>query len=391
MSRLSRRRVLVKACVLFAGTCVALLVGEVALRVVLPLPQEYYVRPPHMRRVFRPLSTIMPGVEGESRYITNSEGIRGDELTPEVDYRVLAVGGSTTECLYLDQDEAWPHLLQMKLNESGRGRKVWVGNVGKSGLNTRDHIVQLRYLLNQFHDINAVILLVGVNDLTSRLKQDAGYDPNFLQRPDAEQQLLRRNFSIISDRSLPFYKKTAGYRLLRDAKTALFPPRYAWGETQDEAGKIYLTWRERRQNAPVIRRTPPDLNSALEEYARNINTLIELARSRSVRLILVTQPFMWRRDIPSRLNGLLWMGGVGDFQKEDGKEYYSVEVLADAMELYNETLLRTCRERGAECVDLSPVVPKDINAFYDDVHLNESGAAIVAEALAKYLIRDRPL
>lgn len=80
-------------------------------------------------------------------------------------------------------------------------------------------------------------------------------------------------------------KKTALWRLLRDVKTYAFPPQYAEGETQDEAGKIYATWRERRRNAAAIRQTLPDLNTALAEYAGNINTIIDLTRHESVRLI----------------------------------------------------------------------------------------------------------
>jgi hypothetical protein len=57
------------------------------------------------------------------------------------------------------------------------------------------------------------------------------------------------------------------------------------------------------------------------------------------------------------------------------------------MELYNQTLLKTCRERGAECVDAAALMPKDTTAFYDDVHLNESGARMLAEILSDYLTR----
>jgi lysophospholipase L1-like esterase len=175
-----------------------------------------------MRRVFRPSPGIMPGVEGESRYITNSEGIRGQELTPDFTYRILSVGGSTTECLYLDQDEAWPQLLQSGLNEGRRAHKVRVGNVGRSGLNSRDHIVQLRHLLEQYRNIDAVVLFVGVNDMASRLRQDANYDPDFMRRADAERRLLPGNFSIFTDESVSFYKKTALWRLLQGARASAF-------------------------------------------------------------------------------------------------------------------------------------------------------------------------
>jgi hypothetical protein len=85
------------------------------------------------------------------------------------------------------------------------------------------------------------------------------------------------------------------------------------------------------------------------------------------------------------------MGGVGDFQNEVGKEYYSVEALATAMGLYNETLMKVCEERQVECLDLASLVPKDTTTFYDDAHFNERGARRVTETLASYLIRDHPL
>lgn len=377
---------------LLASVCFALAACEMALRLARPAADGYYVLWPRTRLVFRPAPGVMPGVEGESNYITNSEGVRGDELTRDFTYRILAVGGSTTECLYLDQAEAWPQLLQGRLNEGRQGRKVWVGNVGRSGLNSRDHVVMLRRLLERPHDVDAVVLLVGVNDLNMRLRQDDSYDPDFMLRPDAERQLLPRNFSVIpDDGSLPFYKRTATWRLLADARAALSPARYSEGAIQDKAGLVYVTLRERRRSAPVIRRTLPDLTSALGEYARNINAIIDLARSKSVRLILLTQPVMWRRDMPPRLNELLWMGGVGDFLNSAGKDYYSADALAEGMDIYNETLLKVCRERRAECFDLAPLVPKDTDAFYDDVHFNEAGARVVARALADYLTNERPL
>jgi lysophospholipase L1-like esterase len=318
MSR-RRRGLLMKLAVLLAGTCLALVVGEAALRVLLPRPDRLYVWPPRMRRTLRPLPGIMPGVEGDARFIVNSDGFRADELTPDFSYRILAVGGSTTECLYLDQDEAWPQLLQKGLDESQHSRKVWVGNAGKSGLNTRDNIVQLRHILEQFKQLDALILLVGVNDLSTRLKQDAGYDPDFMRREDAERQLLSRAFAAPFDESLPFYKRTAIWRLLMELKASVGPPREA--VVEDEAGKQLAVWREHRRNASSIRRTLPDLNAALDEYARNVNAIIDLARQKSVRVIFVTQPSMWRPGLAPELSDLLWMGGVGNFQEEGGKEY----------------------------------------------------------------------
>jgi lysophospholipase L1-like esterase len=392
MYRLLSRKFLANITVSLISLCVALVVAELCLRFVFPSPNKYYVWQPHLRWNFRPSPVVMPGVEGESRFITNSEGIRADEFAPDKTYKILAVGGSTTECLYLDQEEAWPHLLQKRLNEKQGVSNVWVGNIGKSGLNTRDHVVQLRYLLEQNADIDAIILMVGINDLSLRLGQDSDYDPNFLKRFGAEQEILPRAFNnakdnAAGDKPTPYYKRTAIWRLLKRIKAGDSTTRKA----QDDDGKMYISWRERRRNAPRIRQALPDLTSALDEYAENISTIIDLARRKSIRLILVTQPVLWKPNLEKQLNDLLWFGGVGNFLEESGKEYYSVEALSKAMEAYNETLIKTCHARQAECFDLAPLLPKDTTAFYDDVHFNESGARKVAEALTVFLSQNRPL
>ena len=112
--------------------------------------------------------------------------------------------------------------------------------------------------------------------------------------------------------------------------------------------------------------------------------MIDVANEKSVRLILVTQPTLWRPDLPEDLAALLWFGGIGNFQAESGKPYYSAGALDRAMQAYNDTLLQVCRQRQVECVDLTSMLAKDTTVFYDDVHFNESGARKVAAVLADY-------
>ncbi len=106
---------------------------------------RFYVWPPNIEITYEPVPGVMPGINGVSILRTSSLGLRSDEM-PENDdvYRVLAVGGSTTESSFLDQSEAWPHLVQEILNDAGRGPH-WVGNLGASGKNSRDHVLQLKY------------------------------------------------------------------------------------------------------------------------------------------------------------------------------------------------------------------------------------------------------
>ena len=374
------------AALLFLSVISIVILSEAALRIAFLYHRGYFVWLPNTLVIFSVAPEIAPGVRGKARFITDSRGIVADEITTDYTYKILAVGGSTTECLYLDHEEKWPYLLQENLNEMQRNSKIWVGNVGKSGLNSRDHIVELQYLLKQYRDINAIVLLIGVNDLSMRLSQDSDYDPDFLNSANAKQEIFDRVFVNAIYKDGPYYQRTAIWQLLGKIKRAILLLNEL--EIQDEEGEVYTKWREHRHNAAVLRQTLPDMTSALDEYARNINSIIDLANANSVRAIFLTQPVLWKPSLSDELNDLLWLGGVGDFQIESGKEYYSVEALSMAMSLYNETLLKVCRMRHVECIDLASLLPEDTTVFYDDAHFNESGSKKVAEILAEYLIHN---
>ena len=101
--------------IIFVGVTVTifLVISEVALRAI--ENDKYYVWQPGLQKIFHPSPDIMPGISGISHFTINKFGLRGDVFT-EGTYRILAVGGSTTESLYLDDTEAWPYLVQEILN-----------------------------------------------------------------------------------------------------------------------------------------------------------------------------------------------------------------------------------------------------------------------------------
>jgi hypothetical protein len=160
---------------------------------------------------------------------------------------------------------------------------------------------------------------------------------------------------------------------------------------QDEAGMWYVDARNRRQNAKVMLDTLPDLSPALEEYRRNINEIANIAQRRSVRLILLTQPVLWDKDLDKSLEDLLLFGGTTrDFLQRGSDTYYSTRALAAAMDKYNDTLLSVCRTRQLECIDMASLLPKDTTVFYDDAHFNEPGAEKVASVITTYMLRHPP-
>lgn len=377
----------------------ALVLGEMVLRALGPKQTKFYIWPPKTENTFKPDSALMPGVSGEARFLVNSLGARGPEVGDDAkEYRILAVGGSTTECVYLDQDRAWPALVDAGLERTVDGRDVWVGNVGKAGMNSRDHVLHVQYVPPQLPRIDTILLLVGINDLTVALaKGDKYVSEPPLSNSEAERRQIRRAFTVApgalheapteaqSGAEDVFWKKTAIVQLLRRIRDARTKDLSERGLAQDAIGQRFKIWREYRQQTPKLVDRLPDMTQALADYRGNLNRIADLAAAQKVRLVLMTQPTIWRDDLPEAAKALLWLGGVGEFQRAAGSAYYAVGPLAVAMQRYNEVLLDVCKQRQLPCLDLAPAIPKDTTMFYDDTHFTEAGARAVATAIVQHL------
>lgn len=366
---------------------VGLLLSEAVLHRLLPDPNKYYVWPPHLRAELRPSPAATPGIIGPSRFTVNSLGIRGRELSRDErrEYRILAIGGSTTECLFLDDTKAWPFLLQEMLRQTSAGRDVWVGNVGKSGANSRDHVVQVKYLLPQYPRIDVVMMLVGINDLNWRLRYGGDRLQLPMTDPVAQENQLPRAFAIVPAVG-PRYKRTALYGLLRQMGARIEgvqTRREAW--QQDPTAQFYELHRAERRARVATLDTLPDLTAGLPEYRANLEDIVDLVQAQGARIVLMTQPVLWRDDLDPAEEQLLWNGW-----SNQNKAYYSPRALAEGMALYNQQLLHVCQSRGIECIDLASQVPRTAEMFYDDAHYTEKGAQRVARVVNEYFAKRKP-
>jgi hypothetical protein len=157
-----------------------------------------------------------------------------------------------------------------------------------------------------------------------------------------------------------------------------------------DGGWEYKVLREKRQKAAPFINDIPDLTAPLIEYSNNLNRIVDLVQKNGSQIVLMTQPTLWSRDLEPKAQKLLWFGGLGNFLREKGKPYYSVAVLEQAMARYNQKLLRICESRKIRCIDLASQVPKSLDYFYDDAHLNNGGARRVARTISGFLLGRKP-
>lgn len=381
---------------LLVSLSLGLILVEVVLRVVVPPRTTHCVWPPNMSRVFKPRAELYPDLLRETRFTINSRGLRGPELGRDEDeLRVLAIGGSTTEGLYHDDAGVWPARVGALLQEAPGSKRVWVGNAGRSGMNSRDHVMHAGRLLEELPRVDAVVLFVGVNDMIAALGKPEAYTP-FPDETDREGQAkaARRAFFQVpgrledsGDYERSFFAKSQIFQLVKRVRRQRVRDLNSVYKMQDDNGDNMLRWRENRRQASRILPELPDLAPHLATFRANLNRIADVAKARGTPLVMMTQPTLWRADMSPEEEKLLWMGGLGDFQVEPGHEYYSTAALADGMRRFNEVTLDVCRERGIACIDLAGEIPKDATIFYDDCHFGRKGAERVAQAAAAHLAK----
>lgn len=344
------------------GAAFAWLLGE-GLLVWWDLPPTtglFHVRTPWTHVVHRPLAGVMPGVGGETHYTTNSFGIRGPEFPPrEAAYRLLCLGGSTTECGYIHDDDLWTHLLAEKLNRAASGPPVWVGNAGIAGYSSVQHLrfVEQPDLMSK---IDCLLVMVGINDLDKFLRR-GGPQVSEVPTDGAEQ-------------AAPIWYKSRAIRLAR----AIWQARQVSRDIQieDQTGSVYIARRQHRRQADICRQLP-DLTAGLERYRERIAAMIQACRRRGVRPVFVCQPVLWDDELSPQAADLLWFGRL-----PDGR-YLGVEQLRQGMDGYNEALRAACRAMGAACIDTTAMNGQE-RFFYDDCHFNVAGSRELARLIGDW-------
>ena len=288
------------------------------------------------------------------RFRTNNEGfIIGERTSIETPIKVDGIfyGGSTTECLFVNESKRFPFLVQKKLSEK-LDLELNFLNSGVSGKNSMQSTFDLLAKGIRFKP-KFVVLMHNINDL-SHLMFTGSYWDAPESRSIIKKQVINKNYFQIS---FPNF-----YRIYTKINFLINPDK-----KNDE-------WKDYRKNHINI--SDEDIKN---QFRKSINNFIRIAQNYNIDIILMTQF--------NRLNysdSLIYKNTyVNDSFSND---LFYKEKFYKLYPEFNDITRDIALKENVDLIDLDLLVMPKKKFMYDQVHLNTEGSIFVAELLNEFLL-----
>jgi len=314
---------------------------------------------------YRPLSRIMlPFPRGHLPFTDNvftkkypidvdRDGfIKPSRRHAHPDLSVVFLGGSTTECMFVDEENRFPYVVGTIL-ERDTGKKVNAYNAGMSGINSL-HCLDI--LLNKVIPLKprVVVFMENINDLSTLLYEGTYWNQNTTRSPVETLKKTKLLGKLLKEICIPnlnyAYKNLLS--LLESAHGDEFAP--ARGKKL-QVDKARLS----------------------REFAMNLQTIVDICQVRKIVPVLMTQANRVT-DHPDPVVAAY----INRFGQDTGISYRDFKEVYDA---FNETIRRIGRQNQVMVIDLAREVPPDKAYLYDMVHFNDAGCRYAARIIAARL------
>lgn len=258
--------------------------------------------------------------------------------------RIFCLGGSTTE--FPDRaGRDWPSRVEAILRKKNGQQNIEVYNLGKGWYTSLHTLINYETNLRKYRP-SAILIMQSLNDLLQNA--DFSYMSHGAFREDYGHFYGPVN-RIINRRSLWHY--------LRDVFSGLW----------------YAAPRK-----PIT----TDFFPGLKPYERNIRTIIELARFDGTKVILMTEPYLMKRNLSEEELSAIRMIQV---EAINDTMVWTSKTLLSGMEQYNNTLRRIAQEENLPLIELDKEVPKTLFYFRDEVHYQDTTFSLIAPFIADKL------
>jgi lysophospholipase L1-like esterase len=336
--------------------------AELVLRFGAPLPSQERLR----------LRQDLPGLTPEIVYERNAFGLRALSMRtrdkPPGVVRVFCLGASTTDQPTQSTEDTWCGLLERRLAPelAARGLRLETAAFGRGGMRAADLLSWARDELPAYEP-DLVVTLLGINDLSWNGGADYRYEgrldlPSVAAAPGPKPRC--QLFSELCRRLALARERLAHWRDLRAGRAVEWHSRNLEALRREHAARPFSEQLER----------DPD---PIREFSDASAALISLLRERSVEVVVLGQPVLWKPELSAEEEAALWF----PVETPEGPVRPSGAWLAAEMARYNAMQRRHAEALGAAYLDLDRRIPKDLDHFFDDCHFTDRASELVAEQL----------
>jgi len=265
-------------------------------------------------------------------------------------FRVFCLGGSTTE--WRDsQDRGWPVRVQDALRKSLGREDIEVYNLGREWYTSMHSMINYEVnLRSQKPDL--IIIMHAINDLLHNA--DFSYFSHEEYRSD-----YRHFFGPVNN-----IVARQGF------ESFLFE-------------KFRRLWYNKERQTVDQLAFP-----GVAAFIRNLSTVIDLAELDGTRVVLMTQPNLFKESMnEAELKAIYMINN----EAIGAREKWSPSTGLRGFRLYNEALYNLARTRNIPVIDLAEAVPKSLDYFDDDVHYTDPAFDLIGEFVSTELLRQNLL
>lgn len=283
------------------------------------------------------------------------------------DFKIVFIGGSTTECMYVSEDKRFPYLVGTLLED----RTDWKINTYNSGASGNSSIHSLDILLNKIIPMNpdVVVFMHAINDYAI-LAYDHTYWP--VGTPRSEVIIINDYFPKIPEETFIWHLKS----LVRMTYPNMYQRLHILKNNFKKEPIEREHWDEWHGRRHYIK--DRDFEFMQKEFRWAIQMLVTASKSHNIIPVLMTQANRLKDDPDPFI-----IKNVAPITDHD----ISYEIFKQEYDTFNQIVREVALSNNIPLIDLAKLVPQENDYMYDVVHLNDNGSIFIANIIQEHLIK----
>ena len=279
--------------------------------------------------------------------------IMPSQVHAKPDAVVVFLGGSTTACLFVEEENRFPYVAG-RLLEQDTGLKVNALNAGRSANNSLNSINNLWNNAMRFKP-DVAVMMHNNNDLVVLMYEKSYWNTHKYRSPieEVKPSIIRNledSVHLFRDLTIPNL-----YWGIKGLFKSFKPP-------PDEFANV-------RGKKTVI--DPPFLE---REYRKNLLTFINICRAQGVEPVLMTMASRFKEKSDPVL--------AEQMRQHWEPQQVRFEDFKAVFDRFNQINRELGAENGVKVIDLAAKVPQEKEYIYDTMHYNDQGSRLAGRIIS---------